>query len=392
MVVATAALAESLGSGTLAVTIFPRRRLGSSVTDLPTHRNDPLAALFDRKSARWRVFPVPEARVMFVQVNKNACTSLKWMMAGIAGEDLRGFGPSLQPGAADEDDIHDRRQWRKVPRLDQIDPEVRAQIHPSNDWFIFAVTRDPRARLFSAWQSKLLLENPGYTSFQREPWYPRHPVTTDSVVEDFARFVDLLVREPGHRIRGDGHFRDQVELLHEDVVTYTDIYDVRDLGRLQTDLRQHLDRLGWRGELTLPRLNDTPLRANALPFANGLDAQVQKLYGADFARFGDRWDFSTIESNPAWTDADLAQVEARASLGRRFGYLRNQAITFRTEAHTERRRANAEAKRADAQTRRADRLKERLRQRATPPPPRHGRLRSMLDLVLGVMRRCLRRI
>jgi hypothetical protein len=301
----------------------------------------------------WRTFPVPDARVMFVQVNKNACTSLKWMIAEIAGEDLAGFGPSLGAAAGDEDDIHDRRQWRRTPRLDELDPDVRSQIHPDNGWFVFAVTRDPRSRLFSAWQSKLLLENPGYTSFKKEPWYPRHPASTESVVEDFAKFVDLFVREPDHRIRGDGHFRDQVELLHEDVVTYTHIYDVRDLGRLKADLRQHLDRLGWTGEFTLPRLNDTPLRANTLVLDNDLDAQIQRIYAADFERFGDVWDFSAIESVPAWTDADLADVEQRAALGRRIGFLRDQALHYRAEAAAERKRANQEQ-------RRAARLKRRL--------------------------------
>jgi hypothetical protein len=300
---------------------------------------DPLSALVERSGAMWRTYPVPEARVLFVQVNKNACTSLKWMMAGIAGEDLDAFGPRhLTPSVADEDDIHDRRQWQRSPRLDAMDPALRAQIHPDNGWFVFAVTRDPRARLFSAWQSKLLLENPGYTSFSKEPWYPRHPVTSDSVVEDFAAFVDALTREPDHRIRGDGHFRDQVELLHEDVVTYTRIYDVRELGQLQADLRAHLVRVGWTGELTLPRLNDTPLRANGRVFADGLDVAVQKIYAADFARFGGRWDFADIEKVPAWTDEALAEVDQRASLGRRFGYLRSRAIAYRTEAEAQRQR------------------------------------------------------
>ena len=36
-----------------------------------------------------------------------------------------------------------------------------AAISPENGWFVFTVVRHPAARLFSAWQSKLLL---------REPW------------------------------------------------------------------------------------------------------------------------------------------------------------------------------------------------------------------------------
>jgi hypothetical protein len=349
------------------------------VTRTPVSEGDPLEALLGRQGAMWRTYPVPDARVMFVQVNKNACTSLKWMMAGIAGEDLDAFGPGLSASTSHDDDIHDRRQWRRSPRLDRMDPELRAQIHPSNGWFVFAVTRDPRARLFSAWESKLLLENPGYTSFRRESWYPRHPATVESVVEDFAAFVEMLVREPDHRIRGDGHFRDQVELLHEDVVTYTEIYDVRDLGRLQVDLRNHLDAVGWQGELTLPRLNDTPLRANAQAFPNGLEAEVEKIYAADFERFGDRWDFSVIEKGPAWTDAQLADVEQRADYGRRIGFLRNKALTFRDQA-------KAERERADAERARANKLKRRLR-RATAARSRPAQVRArLMRLVRGVQR------
>lgn len=349
------------------------------MTGRPITEGDPLKALLDRKGSMWRTYAVPDARVMFVQVNKNACTSLKWMMAGIAGEDLAGFGPSLSASTGADDDIHDRRQWRKTPRLDAMDPELRAQIHPDNDWFVFAVIRDPRARLFSAWESKLLLENPGYTSFRGEPWYPRHPVTVESVVEDFAKFVDLLVREPGHRIRGDGHFRDQVELLHEDVVTYTEIYDVRDLGRLQVDLREHLDRVGWEGALRLPRLNDTPLRANAQAFPDGLEAQVEKIYAADFERFADRWDFSVITRASAWTDTQLAEVEQRADYAQRIAFLRNRALAYRDKAA-------AEGKRADAEKARADRLQRRLR-KARAASVRRTRLRHKLGrLVRGVQR------
>jgi hypothetical protein len=353
------------------------------VSDLSTPESDPLAALVARKGAMWRTYAAVDARVLFVQVNKNACTSVKWMMAAIAGEDLGGFGPSLGASARDADDIHDRRQWRS-PRLDQMAPELRAQIHPDNGWFVFAVTRDPRARLFSAWQSKLLLENPGYTSYRKEAWYPRHPVSTESVVEDFATFVDLLVREPHHRIRGDGHFRDQVELLHEDVVTYTHIYDVRDLGSLQADLRHHLDQVGWTGELTLPRMNDTPLRANALAFGNGIEEQVRKIYAADFERFGDRWDLATIENVPLWTAAELTEVDHQASGGRRIGYLRNQALAFRAEAVAQRQRANR-------QRARARRLRRKLKARTTTPAARPGSLRMTVDRLGRRARRWLRR-
>lgn len=359
------------------------------MTGTTSHEHDPLSALLERKGSTWRTYPVPDARVMFVQVHKNACTSLKWMMAGIAGEDLRGFGPSLEASAGDEDDIHDRRQWRRTPWLNQLDPEIRSQIHPDNGWFVFAVTRDPRSRLFSAWQSKLLLENPGYTHHKKEPWYPRHPVTTESIVEDYTAFVDLVVREPGHRIRGDAHFSDQVELLNEDLVTYTHIYDVRDLGRLLADLRRHLDGLGWRGELTLPRANRTPLSLNARLLDDGLDAQIQKIYAADFERFGDRWDAPPVAPRATWTEEDLAMVEQRAAVGRRIGYLRDQALGFRRRAAAERERADEQRRRAVQQKRRAKRLRRQLRRRAASAPQQAP---SGVRVVAGDLRRRILRV
>jgi hypothetical protein len=316
--------------------------------------HDPLKALIDDKQVMWRTYAVPSARVMFVQVHKNACTSLKWMMAAIAGED--GFRPSLDASAStsEYDDIHVRSQWTKSPRLDQMRPELRAQIHPDNGWFVFAVTRDPRSRLFSAWQSKLLLENPGYTRYLKARWYPRHPLDAGTVVEDFAKFVDLLEHAaPDHRIRRDPHFGDQVDLLYSDVVTYTEIYDTRELGRLRTDIERHLASVGWSGELRLPKLNDTPLRVNARPFADGIRERIEKIFARDFDRFGERWDFGRIQAGPEWTDADLRAAELAAGYGRRLGYLRSQALTFRAQA--------------DAERQRADTLERQLRSMSAPP-------------------------
>lgn len=311
----------------------------------------------------WRTFAVPAARVMYVQIHKNACTSLKWMMADMAGEDPAGFSPTLWPSVSEHDDIHDRNRWRNVPRLDRMSPEERAQIHPDNGWFVFAVVRDPRSRMFSAWQNKLLLENPGYRGYRNHPWYPRHPLSAETVVEDFAKFVDLFVREPDHRSRHkDGHFRDQTEMLHEDVIPYTKIYDIRELGEMRADLEKHLEALGWEGRLNLPRINDTPLRVNAQPFANGVREQVEKIYAADFEQFGDRWDYAHIEKQPAWTDDELREAEWRATFGRRIGYLRGEAVRLTAQAAAERKRANA-------QKARADQLEKQLRTIKAQPAP-----------------------
>jgi hypothetical protein len=309
-----------------------------------------------------RIYLAPGPRVMFMSMNKNACTSLKWMMAGLAGEDLSTFKPGLMPFTAQEEAVHNRNLWKVSPQFRSLTPEEQGAIHPDNGWFIFAVVRDPRVRMFSAWQNKLVLENPATTQWRREDWFPRHPLTAQTVIEDFERFVDLFEREPTHKLRRDPHFRDQAEMLALDVVPYSKIYEIHEFRQLRADLQAHLDTVGWQRELLLPRFNDTPLRPNAAVFADGVRERVEKIYAADFEHFGDKWDYSVIESAPAWTDEALAEAELRASFGHRIGDLRNAALHQRARAEAETKRADAEAERAEAEARRAQAEAERAEQ------------------------------
>lgn len=302
------------------------------------------------RGALTRTYVAVDQRVMYVSLNKNACTSLKWMMAGVLGEDLASFKPGLLPVTSQVDAIQNRKAWKHAPMLQDLDPRVVAEISPANGWFVFAVVRDPRNRLFSAWQNKLLLENPGYTHYRQQPWYPRHPMSEQTIVEDFERFVTVLENNPDHRLRTvDAHFRDQAELLMTDVVDYTKIYEISELKQLVADLQAHLDAVGWTGEVHLPRANDTPLPVNALPFANGVRERVEKVYAADFDLFPGRWDdFGKAESAPAWTAEQLAQAELHAAYGRRIGDVRDAAIRFRDLAKAEKEKAQREKQRADA--------------------------------------------
>ena len=272
-----------------------------------------------------RVFVARQTKVMFMAVNKNACTSLKWMMAEVCNEDLSGFRPLLQPCVSMDDAIHVRRLWKVSPRILRLDDDERAAMSPGEGWFVFAVVRDPRARLFSAWQNKLLLDHPDYQQFRAESWYPRHPVHRETIVEDFGRFVRMLGANPDHPfLQMDGHFRNQSEMLMLDTFEYTQIYDVSELGRLRSDLAKHLEHQGWSGELHLSRLNETPLRPTAEVFANGVQQRVEDLYRRDIDVFGDIW--RPEDSYGAdWSQAALDEIDMRAAFGRRLTDLLNRA-------------------------------------------------------------------
>ena len=163
--------------------------------------SDPLGRLRDIRGGMTRAFVAPEQRILYIALNKNACTSLKWMLADIMGEDTTRFDAGLLPVTHPRDVIHDRPTWSTASKLNRMSPQARAQIRPDNGWFVFAVVRDPRVRLFSAWQNKVLLQNPAFRRWHQEPWYPRHPLTPQTVVEDFEKFVTLLEEQPDHVLR-----------------------------------------------------------------------------------------------------------------------------------------------------------------------------------------------
>ena len=334
----------------------------AAMTEAPAESpGDLLKALNSSPGGRLRTYLAPGAKVMFQSINKNACTSLKWMMADLAGEDLSEFKLEWQPFMAESEAVHDRALWKVAPLISDLTPEERAEIRPDNGWFIFAVVRDPRVRLFSAWQNRLLMEGPLSQQYREEWWYPRHPLTRETVIEDFAKFTELLESEPGHKLRTkDPHFRDQTDLLVESGVPYSRIYEIGEMKQLLADLTAHLKAQGLSGELHLPRANPTPLRPNAEVFAGGVRERIERIFAADFERFGDLWDFTKIERKGEWTSGQLDQVRMAAGMGERIGELRDRGLEQRDLVKDQRRRLRNQRERIEKQAERVESQRERI--------------------------------
>jgi len=278
-----------------------------------TSLHDPLRALGGTR----RAFVVPELKILYISVAKNACTTIKWLIAELAGEDPSQFRLGAGPYVTKDEGIHVRSHWQHTPTLNQLPGDVRAGISPDNGWFVFGVVRDPRPRLFSAWQNKFLMRNPAYIQWRDEPWYPRVPQTAQDVVEDFARFVDLLHTHPDAPVLDDAHFQPQMPYLAEHVVPYSEIYEIGTLGSMRADLEAHVRAQGWTGDLRLGRSNDTPLRATADVFAGPGRERVDAYFHEDLERFGDLWDVSRLESVPPWSTDAMTGLRAQIALSER---------------------------------------------------------------------------
>lgn len=276
-------------------------------------------------------FVLPRWRMMYVAVNKAACTSLKWLLADLQGENPERFYRSLSSEVSRAMTIHRRALWQHTPMADDLSDEELAAISADDGWFVFAVVRHPTARLFSAWQSKLLLRERWWVErFGDADWFPRVPRSSEDIVEDFHRFVRAMAQEPKLLIP-NRHFAPQHRLLAVRRMRYSWVYRTGDLPQLLGDLERHLRAGGWQGEaLTLSRANEAPLApVRALFTGEVLDAAL-RIYGLDFSAFGfDDPAPDRIEQTDGFPDATVAEIGRLIERSERIGDLSRRARQLR---------------------------------------------------------------
>jgi sulfotransferase famil protein len=250
-------------------------------------------------------------QALYVSVNKAACTSLKWLVADLQNERPEQFARSLSRELTRTMTVHRRNLWQQTPMAKELSDEQLADINPE-DWFVFGVARHPTARLFSAWQSKLLLREPWWVEqFGQEPWFPRVPRTGEDVVEDFQRFLQAAHEDSELPIMRNRHFAPQRWMLATDRMEYTRIYRTSEIPQLLQDFERHLRAHGWSGKpLSLLRANETPLRPIRSLFPPDALEAVRGLYATDFAEFGYDDPLPTgLDPSDEYSKSQIAEVE-----------------------------------------------------------------------------------
>jgi hypothetical protein len=276
---------------------------------------------------------MPRWRAMYVSVNKAACTSLKWLVADVQGEDRERFYGSLSSELSRTMTIHRRDLWEHTPMAREMAAEELAAISPDDGWFVFGVVRHPTARLFSAWQSKLLLREPWWVAqFGDADWFPRIPRTGEDIVEDFTRFARSIAREPEQVIR-NRHFAPQRRLLAAGRMRYSRIYRTSELAQLLEDFEHHLRARGWAGErLALLRTNETPLPAIPAVFGPEVLDASRTLYKVDFEAFGYEDGLpGALDPSDGYSDPAVAEIARLIERSERIGDLSRRAVKLRLD-------------------------------------------------------------
>ena len=304
-------------------------------------------------------YVMPRWQALYVSVNKAACTSLKWLVAGLQDERPERFHRALWAEVTRPMTIHQRRLWQHTPTAASLSDEALAEIDPDRDWFVFAVVRHPTARLFSAWQSKLLLREPAWVrDYGDADWFPRIPRSGEEIVEDFERFAVALADGSAPLMR-NRHFAPQRRLVAPRRMDYTRIYRTSELAELLADFEQHVRARGYDGRaLALRRANETPLSPIRSLFGPVVQEACRTLYQADFAAF----DYADLvpggldEAAPYGPDV-VAEIGRLIERSERIGDLAARASELRAQL------AVAGAPRPSAVRRWAGRAKRRLGRR-----------------------------
>ncbi len=225
-----------------------------------------------------------ERRIVYVVTPKAACTSVLWALAHVHGAAPESFTATTAPLVTRRLTVHDLSKWRGVQRLETLSDDDLAALDPRSGWFVFGIAREPLSRLWSAWQSKLLLREPVYVRrFGDAAWFPRRPTSSADVIDDFEAFVDALRRDTD-LVAADPHWAPQTLILRGD--SFSHVGRVEQLEETYRELEAHLHRSGWHGTLPRTRDNRSILRLRTAWLRPATIEAINDLYANDFVSFG----------------------------------------------------------------------------------------------------------
>lgn len=304
-------------------------------------------------------------KTLFVPVPKAGCTSILWSLAQIAGLQESNFASSEGREVTRSLTIHDLRRWPDAFLFGERSEEDRDRILSQDGWFRFTVVRDPFRRLWSAWQSKLLLAEPQFIErYSSEPWFPRELESAKDVVAAWREFLDALRKDP-ELVRVDVHWAPQVGVLEYGDVSYDHIGRVEKMQDTIDLYRRHVEETAGVEVPDLVRTNLSTLSFRNELFTEDDIEMLSELYADDLREFGYqplRGDGIGAEPPAEWmrtVDAFLPAIDELRSRHERVSDLQ-QAVRSRRQSLRE---AERDLKREKALRREEHRRNKRLKKR-----------------------------
>lgn len=310
-----------------------------------------------------RTIVIPDLRILYVPVPKAGCTAILWSLAQLAGLEEDRFYRSYYREVSRSLTIHDYSGWPDEFLYASLDEEEKDRILAADDWLRFTVVRHPFRRLWSAWQSKLLLNEPQFIEkFSAESWFPRSVGSADEVLAMFRQFLQALEEDPD-LVSADVHWAPQVDLTSCNRIPYTHIGRVEKLGETMEIVREHVQGIAEQTLSELGRANATPI-----PYVDELfresDVEIlAKVFADDLREFDyDPPDGAALDAScpPSWVQAVEATAPALQALRQRNERVGDLQQLFKGKREELQGRVGHLQKRVEQQKTRIGQLKERV--------------------------------
>lgn len=234
-------------------------------------------------SPKGHVLAARNARVLYVPSTKVASSTMRLLLAEANGTFRPELIPFLDGPTVSVDQSVHNMAINGLVHMELLPATEQAEMKTSAGWWRVAAVRNPYARLYSAWENRILFRAPGQVL--PEAWSACADVMDGDKIDlgaTFRAFVRVLADQP--QVFGrDSHFKSQA--MHFDLTPIELTHLIRldregELIRFSEDLGRRVGK-----SLAPKRLNE----GLGLTYRDVMDAAtadlVRKIFVDDFSRF-----------------------------------------------------------------------------------------------------------
>ena len=239
-----------------------------------------------RDGKRGHILAARNARVLYVPSTKVASSTMRLLLAEANGTYRPDLIPWLDgPTVSIDQSVHNM-QINGLVHMELLSGAEQTEMKSSADWWRVAAVRNPYARIYSAWENRILLRAPGRVT--ERAWVECADVIVDGCIDllaTYRRFIETLAATP-EVFGDDSHFRSQS--MHFDLtpISLTHVIRLDHAGELQ----KFADDLGARvGRAVSPRRLNEGL---GIGYREVTDARTAELIRSAFADDFDRFEFA----------------------------------------------------------------------------------------------------
>lgn len=249
---------------------------------------------------QWSSYRSEQYKLFYVSTPKVACTSLKWWFASLEG--CSKALSSITDSAESNPDQVVHELHKVAPHVTGLSVEELSEVLASDSYFRFAVVRNPYKRIFSAWQSKLLLQEPQQVGPYLQKDFFHQPLRNAAdIALAFEGFLEHLASQEAPSY-WDQHWTPQAILLRPDLINYSKLVKIEESAQLSKALSERL------GEYVPDPFAERRANESLIPYLPAFVTErsaslIRTLYAEDFDVFG--YDTKLPQAKETFSEQEL---------------------------------------------------------------------------------------